>query len=103
MSDHLCRFLIDQPVAGIVRVFDIAEGSLTEMLAAGSFLSEHRTNFLGGISGIPFVEKIADCGKTLVVAVCAVNAVSNGNKAYIVAGEDNVCVLSDGQIVTTEA
>lgn len=102
MPNDLRRFLIKQPVTGIVRVFGIAERCLTEVLAASSFLTEHRTNLLGCISGIPFVEKVADCGKALIVAVCAVNAISNGDEAHIVTGKDDVCVLSDGQIVTTK-
>ena len=49
------------------------------------------------------IEKIADCGKAFGVAPFAVNAIGNGDEANVIAGENNIRVLSDGQIVTTEA
>ena len=49
------------------------------------------------------LEQIADCSHTLAVAPFTVHPVIDGDKSYIIAGEDNVCVLSDSQIITPEA
>ena len=73
------------------------------MLAAGASLMETDTDFLAGITGIPLIEQIADCRHTLAVAPFTVHSVIDGDKPHIVAGEDNVCVLSDGQVITPEA
>ena len=73
------------------------------MLAAGSSLPQTDTNLLAGITWIPLVEQITDCGEALSVPALAVHAVVDGNEPHIVAGEDDVGVLAYGQIVTTEA
>ncbi len=73
------------------------------MLAADSSLVETNTDFLAGITGIPFIEQISDCSHTLAVAPFTVHAVIDGNKPHIVAGKDDVGVLSNSQVITPEA
>ena len=85
------------------RVTTVAVGRLAHVLAADSSLVETNTDFLAGITGIPFIEQISDCSHTLAVAPFTVHPVIDGDKSYIIAGEDNVCVLSDSQIITPEA
>ena len=64
---------------------------------------ETNTDFLAGITGIPFIEQISDCSHTLAVAPFTVHPVIDGDKSHIIAGEDNVCVLSNSQVITPEA
>ena len=54
-------------------------------------------------TGIPFIEQISDCSHTLAVAPFTVHPVIDGDKSHIIAGEDNVCVLSNSQVITPEA
>ena len=73
------------------------------MLAAGSSLPQTDTNLLAGITGIPLVEQITDCGKAFAVSPVAVHTVIDGDKADIVARKKNIRILSNGQIVTPKA
>ena len=85
------------------RVTTVAVGRLAHVLAADSSLVETNTDFLAGITGIPFIEQISDCSHTLAVAPVTVHPVIDGDKSHIIAGEDNVCVLSNSQVITPEA
>ena len=87
----------------VLRVAAVSVRRLAHVLAAGASLMETDTDFLAGITGIPLIEQIADCRHTLAVAPFTVHSVIDGDKPHIVAGEDNVCVLSDGQAITPEA
>ena len=49
------------------------------------------------------LEQISDCSHTLAVAPFTVHPVIDGDKSHIIAGEDNVCVLSNSQVITPEA
>ena len=49
------------------------------------------------------LEQVAERGKTLSVPTPAVHAVVVGNEPHIVAGEDDVGVLTYGQVITTKA
>ena len=85
------------------RVTTVAVGRLAHVLAADSSLVETNTDFLASITGIPLVEQITDCGEALAVAPFTVHPVIDGDKSHIIAGEDNVCVLSNSQVITPEA
>ena len=73
------------------------------MLPTGSSLPQTDTDFLAGITGIPLVEQITDCGEALAVSPVAVHTVIYGDKADIVARKDNIRILSNSQIVTTKS
>ena len=49
------------------------------------------------------LEQITDCGEALAVSPVAVHTVIYGDKADIVARKDNICILSNSQIVTTKS
>ena len=70
------------------RVTTVAVGRLAHVLAADSSLVETNTDFLAGITGIPLVEQITDCGEALAVSPVAVHTVIYGDKADIVARKD---------------
>ena len=80
----------------------IAIGRFSQMLSAGAFLAEYDTHFFTGVPWIPFVEQIANSGKTIAVTTFAVHTVIDGNETYIVAGENNVRVLPNGQIISAK-
>ena len=81
----------------------IAIGRFSQMLSAGAFLTEYGTDFLAGVPWIPFVEQITDCGKAIAVSPFAVHTIVDGDKAHIIAGENNVCVLSNSQVITAKS
>ena len=100
--DHRSSFFIQNPVILVLRVTAVAVGRFTHVLSAGSSLPQADTDFLAGISWIPLVEQIADCGKALAVSPVAVHAIVYSDKADIVARKDYIRILSNGQIVTTK-
>ena len=73
------------------------------MLAAGAFLTKYRTNLFAGIFGEPLVKKIADCGKIVAIVIGAVHAIIHGNETDIIAGEDQLRISPDSQIVSAKA
>ena len=72
------------------------------MLSAGAFLTEYDPYFFAGIPWIPFVEQITDSGKTIAVAPFTVHTIIDGDKAHVVAGENDVRVLPNGQVISAK-
>lgn len=72
------------------------------MLSTGAFLTEYDPDFFAGVPWIPFVEQITNSGKVVAVAPFTVHAVIDGDKAHIVAGENDVRVLSNGQVISAK-
>ena len=101
--DDLGRFFIQNPVILVLRVAAVSVGRFAHVLAAGSSLPQTDTNLLAGITGIPLVEQITDCGEAFAVSPVAVHTVIDGDKADIVARKNNIRILSNGQIVTPKA
>ena len=81
----------------------VAIGRLAQMLSAGAFLTEYDTDFLAGVPWIPLVEQITNCGKAVTVSPFTVHTIVDGDKAHIIAGENNVCVLSNSQVITAKS
>ena len=72
------------------------------MLSAGAFLAEYDPYFFAGVPWIPFVEQITDSGKAVAVAPFTVHTIIDGDKTHIVAGENDVRVLSNGQVISAK-
>ena len=101
--DYRSRFFIQNPVILVLRVTAVSVGRFAHVLPTGSSLPQTDTDFLAGITGIPLVEQITDCGEALAVSPVAVHTVIYGDKADIVARKDNIRILSNSQIVTTKS
>ena len=71
--DDLGRFFIQNSVILVLRVAAVSVGRFAHVLAAGSSLPQTDTNLLAGITGIPLVEQITDCGEALAVSPVAVH------------------------------
>ena len=72
------------------------------MLAAHSLGLDDGAHFPAGILGIEVVEQVADRGK-ITVAMFGIHAVVHGDESHIHAGEYDLCVVSNLQIVPAEA
>ena len=72
------------------------------MLSAGAFLTEYNPDFFAGVPWIPFVEQITNSGKAVAVASFTVHTIVDGDKTHIVAGENDVCVLPNGQVISAK-
>ena len=95
-DDRSCIF-VQNPMIFVRRVTTVAVGRLAHVLAADSSLVETNTDFLAGITGIPFIEQISDCSHTLAVAPFTVHPVIDGDKSHIIAGKImSVCCQQSG-------
>ena len=101
--DYRSRFFIQNPVILVLRVTAVSVGRFAHVLPTGSSLPQTDTDFLAGITGIPLVEQITDCGEALAVSPVAVYAIIYSDKADIITRKDNIRILSNSQIVTTKA
>ena len=98
---HGSRFLVDQPVVFVLRVFLIAvDGTVGGWLAG--FPLDPNGGFLlaAQVTKIPFVHDVEEGGKFIAVLVIAVHAVGDGNKVNAVLPEEYLRVKSGLQIVT---
>ena len=60
--------LHQNPVILVLRVTAVSVGRFAHVLPTGSSLPQTDTDFLAGITGIPLVEQITDCGEALAVS-----------------------------------
>ena len=72
------------------------------MLSAHALCFDNRSYFSAGILGIEVVEQVADWGE-IAVSMLGIYAVVHGDESHIHAGEYNLCVVSNLQIVPAEA
>ena len=72
------------------------------MLSTGAFLTEYDPDFFAGVPWIPFVEQITNSGKAVAVASFTVHAIIDCDKAHVVAGENDVRVLPNGQVISAK-
>ena len=73
------------------------------MLSAGAFLPEYDPDFFAGVPWIRFVEQITNSSKAVAVASFTVHTIIDSDKAHIVAGENDVRVLSNGQVISAKS
>ena len=98
-----CGFFIDNPFLFVLLVFDIPVwGNGSQMFTGFSLALPCGADLLGSISGVHFVENIADSGK-LILAPGAVNTVIDGNKVYAKLREKNIRIHTHLQIVAPES
>ena len=98
-----CGFFIDDPFLFVLQVFDVPVwGNGSQMFARFSFALPCSADLLGSITGVHFVENIADSGK-LIFSACAVHAVIDGDKVYAKLREKNIRVHTHLQIVAPES
>ena len=98
---HGSRFLVDQPVGFVLRVFLIAvDGTVGGWLAG--FPLDPNGGFLlaAQVTKIPFVHDVEEGRKLVAVLVITVHAVGNGNKVDAMLPEEYLCVKAGLQIVT---
>ena len=98
---HGSRFLVDQPVVFVLRVFLIAvDGTVGGWLAG--FPLDPNGGFLlaAQVTKIPFVHDVEEGRKLVAVLVITVHAVGNGNKVDAMLPEEYLCVKAGLQIVT---
>ena len=100
--DYWGGILVNDPMVFIGRVSAITIGRFSQMLSAGAFLPEYDSDFFAGVPWIPFVEQITDSGKAVAVAPFTVHTIIDGDKTHIVAGENDVRVLSNGQVISAK-
>ena len=86
----------------MARVSAITIGRFSQMLSAGAFLPEYDPDFFAGVPWIPFVEQITNSSKAVAVASFTVHTIIDSDKAHIVAGENDVRVLSNGQVISAK-
>ena len=101
--DYWGGILVNDPMVFIGRVSAITIGRFSQMLSAGAFLPEYDSDFFAGVPWIPLVEQITDSGKTIAVAPFTVHTIIDGDKAHIVAGENDVRVLPNGQVISAKS
>ena len=98
---HGSRFLVDQPVVFVLRVFLIAvDGTVGGWLAG--FPLDPNGGFLlaAQVTKIPFVHDVEEGRKLVAVLVITVHAVGNGNKVDAMLPEEYLRVKAGLQIVT---
>ena len=100
--DYWGSILVNDPMVFIGWVSAIAIGRFSQMLSAGAFLTEYDPDFFAGVPWIPLVEQIANSGKAVAVAPFTVHTIVDGDKAHIVAGENDVRVLPNGQVISAK-
>ena len=71
---HLGRFLVHNPVFGIVRVLDVAIGRLSHRLTSIALDFVADAPLLADVTGVPLVEQVAD-GRQLVLTLSGVDVV----------------------------
>ena len=100
--DYWGGILVNDPMVFIGRVSAITIGRFSQMLSAGAFLPEYDPDFFAGVPWIPFVEQITNSSKAVAVASFTVHTIIDSDKAHIVAGENDVRVLSNGQVISAK-
>lgn len=66
-----------------------------------AFRLKNRAYFLAGVLGVPLVDDIEERREIAVLLVCTVEAVIDGNEAYVGAGKKHFCVISDLEIISS--
>ena len=98
---HGSRFLVDQPVILVLRVFLIAiDGAVGGGLAGLALDADGGFLLAAQVAQIPFVHDVEEGGKLIAVLVIAVHAVGNRNKVDAVLPEEYLRVKACLQIVT---
>ena len=88
----------------IVRVFEIAIRRIgTQRLAGFTLRLEHRSDFLTGVLGIPFVDDVEKRSKIAVLLIGAVYAVVDGNEPDIGTGQHHLGVVAYLEVVSSQS
>ena len=100
-SHHGSRFLVDQPVVFVLRVFLIAiDGAVGGGLAGFPFDANGGFLLAAQVTQIPLVHDVEEGGKFIAVLVIAVHAVGNRHKVDAMLSEEHLRVKACLQIVT---
>ena len=101
--DYRRRFLVNEPVLRVVRVFPVAIPTDGAGMLTGNALGFPRSlHALTEVFDVPFVDQIHNWGKLAGGLVNAVHTAVNGNKADIVLRENYLGVEADLQIVAPD-
>ena len=104
VPNRFSSFLVNQPFVLVVLILDIAErGICSEVFAAVALHFERGFDFLGGISGVKFVTKIADRRHIKLGLHCRVHVVIDGDEPHIVFYKYDVRIHPHLQIVPAQA
>lgn len=104
VPNHIGCDLVHYPVMLIVRVFEVAIRRIgTQRFAGFTLCLEHRTDFLTGVLGVPFVDDIKKRSKIAVLLIGAVHAVVDGNESNICAGQHHLGVVTYLEVVSAQS
>ena len=98
---HGSRFLVDQPVVFVLRIFLVAvNGAVGGGLAGFPLDTDGGFLLAAQVAQIPFVHDVEEGGKLIAVLVVTVHAVDDGDKVNTVLPEEYLRVKASLQIVT---
>ena len=101
-AHHGSRFLVDQPVVFVFRVFPVAiDSAVGGGLAGFPFDANGRFLLAAQIAKIPLIHDIEEGGKLVAVLIVAVHAVGDSHKVDTVLPEENLRVKAGLQVITT--
>ena len=98
------RFLVNQPMSGIIRVLAVAiDGVICGVFAAHALGPEYGGHFPAAIPNVPFVYDVQKGGELPAALYAAVNAVGDGDKPDALFPEHNLGIESSLKIVTPDS